>query len=109
MGEVFDALQVLNRTMKLGLSAHDLMAAEMTFKHELARDSARHPDKHVPADPVALSEDYELFVTLKRRPTKVSLSDLSRYAGQAVSQPAPSDEAKSFSESDQAIKKHSSP
>jgi hypothetical protein len=112
MGEVFDALQVLNRTMKLGLSGNALMAAEMAFKLELARGLARNPEdarliegKNVPSDPVALQEDYEVLVTLRQRSRKRALSDLSKYATKAMEEPAPASEEKAFKDSDHAIKR----
>jgi hypothetical protein len=87
MGEVFDALKVMNRTLNLGLSGRQMMAAEAKFKVDLGRQPDRHPDNDVPADPVALTEEYELFVSLKRRQKKVSLSELVRMAEEDVAQP----------------------
>jgi len=98
MGEVFDALKAMNRTLKLGLSGPALLRAEMAFKTQIAQEASRHPDKEVPGDPVALAEDYELFVTLKRRPKKLSLSELAHMAAQGVAK----DEA--FQEIDEALK-----
>jgi hypothetical protein len=104
MGEVFDALQVMNRTLKLGLTAHQMVRAEMVFKSEVARE--KHSDAAAPTDPVALAEEYEAFVTLKRREKKLSLKELMNVSDKASERPAGKGEQKTLEVIDEALKKH---
>ena len=84
MGEIFHALEVLNRSMKLGLSGKELLRAEMGFKSALAMQGNPDPTtQRLAADPVALAEQYELVATLKPRAEKLSLNELSSLAGKA--------------------------
>ena len=68
MGEIFHALEVLNRSMKLGLSGKDLLRAEMGFKSALAMQG--NPDPTAVAlrgDPIALAEQFETVTVLRKR------------------------------------------
>ena len=102
MGEIFSALEVLNRTMKLGLSAPDLMRAEMGFKSALARQG--NPDPTLPADdPVALSEGYELVATFQPRREALSLGELSTLARKEMSRPRTKVDTKTLKQIDRAL------
>ena len=104
MGEIFHALEVLNRSMKLGLSGQDLMRAEMGFKSALAMQGNPNPTvARLAANPAALAERYELKATLRRRSTKMSLSQLSALAKQAVRTPRTSVNAATFNKIDTAM------
>jgi len=85
MGEVFHALEVLNRTMKLGLSGKDLLRAEMGFKSALAQHG--NPDPTRPNDPVALAEGYELKTTIRPRAEKLSINQLATFARKTAARP----------------------
>lgn len=85
MGEVFNALETLNRTMKLGLSSSDLLRAEMGFKSALAMQG--NPDPTLPEDPVALAEGYEIVATIQPRAENLSLDQLSKFARREVYRP----------------------
>ncbi len=101
MGEVFNALEVMNRTMKLGLSSKDLLRAEMGFKSALARQG--NPDPTIPEDPVALAEGFEVVATIRPRAEKLSLDQLSVLARKEVSRPRTKVEAKTFKSIDKAL------
>lgn len=102
MGEVFHALEVMNRTMKLGLSSSQLLRAEMGFKSAFAQQG--NPDPTIDAaDPVALAEGYELVATLQPRSERMSLGDLSRHAQQASSKPRTKVDAKTLKKIDTAL------
>lgn len=85
MGEIFSALEVLNRTMKLGLKPPELLRAEMGFKSALARQG--NPDPTIPEDPVALAEGYELVAELRPRAESLSLGQLSTLAKREMTKP----------------------
>jgi hypothetical protein len=85
MGEVFHALEILNRTMKLGLSGKDLLRAEMGFKSALAEHG--NPDPTRPNDPVALAEGYEFKTIIHPRAEKLSIEQLATYARKTVARP----------------------
>lgn len=101
MGEVFHALEVLNRTMKLGLAHNDLLRAEMGFKSALARQG--NPDPTLPADPVALAEGYELVARLQPRAESLSLAQLSTFARKEVARPRTKVDAKTIKQIDNAL------
>lgn len=85
MGEIFHALEVLNRTMKLGLKAPEILRAEMGFKSALARQG--NPDPLLPDDPVALAEGFELVAELRPRAEPLSLGQLSTLAKREMTRP----------------------
>jgi hypothetical protein len=88
MGEIFHALEVLNRQMKLGLSGKDLLRAEMGFKSALAmQGNPGATATTLASTPGALAEQYELKATLRRRDSRLSLSRLATLANQAVTTP----------------------
>lgn len=88
MGEIFHALEVLNRTMNLGLSANQLLRAEMGFKSAFAQVSNPNPvARQMAGDPVQLAESFELVATLRPRAQKLSLDQLKTFAGQSVQAP----------------------
>ena len=102
MGEIFNALEVLNRTMKLGLKAPDILRAEMGFKSALARQG--NPDPTIPADdPIALAEGFELVATLRPRAEALSLGQLSTLAKREMSSPRTKVDAKTFKQIGSAI------
>ncbi|HET7487022.1 MAG TPA: hypothetical protein VFJ85_03780 [Acidimicrobiales bacterium] len=102
MGEIFNALEVLNRTMKLGLSGLDLMRAEAGFKSALVTHG--NPDPNLPRDPVALAEGYELKATFRPRADgAIPLAKLATLARKEVSRPQVRVDAKAFREIDRAI------
>lgn len=101
MGEVFNALETLNRTMKLGLSSADLLRAEMGFKSALARQG--NPDPTLPEDPVALTEGYEVVATLRPRPENLSLEQLSKFARREVYRPRIRVDARTVRRIDKAV------
>ena len=104
MGEIFHALEVLNRSMNLGLSGKELMRAEMGFKSALAMQG--NPGATVTklaADPAALAQRYELKATLRRRSTKLSLNQLAAFASQAVTTPRTRVAASTFNKIDTAM------
>lgn len=102
MGEVFHALEVMNRTMKLGLTAPELLRAEMGFKSAFARISNPDPT-HLPTDPVELAEGYELVTTLRKREEPVELRQLSTYARREMSKPRTRVDAKALKQIDKAL------
>jgi len=102
MGEIFHALEVLNRSMKLGLNGKDLLRAEMGFKSALAMQG-NPAAARLASDPARLTESYELKATLRRREAKLSLNELSELAGQAVRQPRTRVSAATFKQIDKAI------
>jgi len=88
MGEIFHALEVLNRQMKLGLNGQQLLRAEMGFKSALAMQGNPAATATKLADnPGALAERYELKATFRRRRDKLSLNQLAALANQAVRRP----------------------
>lgn len=85
MGEVFHALQHLNRTMKLGLSGEQLMRAEGSFKSAFAQASNPDPQfEKLVADPMALSQEYEFVTVLQPRARKLEAEELREMADKAV-------------------------
>jgi hypothetical protein len=103
MGEVFHALEVLNRTMKLGLNSSDLLRAEMGFKSVFAQHGNPDPGFELPTDPIALAEGYELVSTLRPREEPLPLRQLSTYARQATSRPRVRVDAKTLKQIDKAL------
>jgi hypothetical protein len=101
MGEIFSALEVLNRTMKLGLQPPELLRAEMGFKSALARQG--NPDPTLPSDPVQLAEGFELVATLRPREQNLSLGELSTLARKEMSRPRTKVDAKTFKQIDRAL------
>jgi hypothetical protein len=101
MGEVFNALETLNRTMKLGLSSSDLLRAEMGFKSALARQG--NPDPTLPEDRVELAEGYEIVATVQRRAENLSLDQLSKFARREVYRPRIRVDAKTVRRIDRAV------
>jgi hypothetical protein len=101
MGEIFSALEVLNRTMKLGLQPPDLLRAEMGFKSALARQG--NPDPTIPDDPVALTEGYELVAELRPRAEALSLGQLSTLAKREMSKPRTKVDAKTLRQIGKAL------
>ena len=87
MGEIFNALEVLNRTMDLGLSPQQLLGAEMGFKSALAMQGNPDPTAALPTDAVELAQGYEVVATLRPRAEKLSLEQLSTFAQTEVSKP----------------------
>lgn len=102
MGEIFHALEVLNRSMKLGLNGKDLLRAEMGFKSALAMQGNPAMVK-LASDPARLAESYELKATLRKRDAKLSLDQLSTLAGQAVTTPRTRVALATFKQIDKAI------
>jgi hypothetical protein len=102
VGEIFSALEVLNRTMKLGLNPPELLRAEMGFKSALARQG--NPDPTLPVDdPVALSEGYELVATFQPRREALSLGELSNLARKEMSKPRTRVDSKALKQIDKAL------
>ena len=103
MGEVFHALEVMNRTMKLGLTAPELLRAEMGFKSAYARVSNPDPVDQLPTDPVELAEGYELVATLRKREQPVELRQLSAFAKREMSRPRTRVDASTLKQIDKAL------
>ena len=101
MGEIFHALEVLNRTMKLGLQPPEILRAEMGFKSALARQG--NPDPMLPDDPVALAEGYELVAELRPRAEALSLGQLSTLAKREMSKPRTKVDAKTLRQIGKAL------
>jgi hypothetical protein len=101
MGEIFHALEVLNRTMKLGLKPPDLLRAEMGFKSALARQG--NPDPTLPEDPVALTQGYELVAELRPRADALSLGQLSTLAKREMTRPRTKVDARTLRQIDRAL------
>ena len=101
MGEIFHALEVLNRTMKLGLKAPDILRAEMGFKSALARQG--NPNPTLPEDPVALARDFELVAELRPRAEPLSLGQLSTLAKREMSKPRTKVDARTLKQIDKAL------
>jgi len=103
MGEVFHALEVMNRTMKLGLSAPELLRAEMGFKSVFAQISNPDPVNQLPTDPVELAEGYEIVATLQKRAEPLELRQLSTFAKREMSRPRTRVDAKTLKQIDKAL------
>ena len=101
MGEIFHALEVLNRTMKLGLQPPELLRAEMGFKSALARQG--NPDPTIPDDPVALAEGFELVAELRPRADALSLGQLSTLAKREMTRPRTKVDAKTLRQIGKAL------
>lgn len=101
MGEIFNALEVLNRTMKLGLSSQQVLRAEMGFKSALAQQG--NPNPELPSDPVALAEGYELVATLRPRQEALSLGQLSTFARREMNRPRTKVDARTLKQIDRAL------
>lgn len=83
MGEVFDALQMLNQMYKLNLSGAQVLRAEQSFKSELAR-RGNFP-KELKSNTDALASDWEVVTYLKPREKTISMRQLNTLAEQTVS------------------------
>ena len=101
MGEIFHALEVLNRTMKLGLQPPELLRAEMGFKSALARQG--NPDPMLPEDPVALTQGFELVAELRPRAEPLSLGQLSTLAKREMSKPRTKVDARTLKQISKAL------
>jgi hypothetical protein len=101
MGEIFHALEVLNRTMKLGLKPPELLRAEAGFKSALARQG--NPDPTLPEDPVELTEGFELVAELRPRAERLSLGQLSTLAKREMSKPRTKVDARTMKQIGKAI------
>lgn len=101
MGEIFHALEVLNRTMKLGLQPPDLLRAEMGFKSALALRG--NPDPTIAGDPVALAERYELVAELRPRAEALSLGQLSTLAKREMTRPRTKVDARTLKQITKAL------
>lgn len=101
MGEIFHALEVLNRTMRLGLKAPDILRAEMGFKSALARQG--NPDPMLPDDPVALTQGFELVAELRPRAEPLTLGQLSTLAKREMTRPRTKVEARTLKQIDRAL------
>jgi hypothetical protein len=83
MGEVFDALQMLNQMYKLNLSGAEVLRAEQSFKSELAR-RGNFP-KELKSNTEALASDWEVVTYLKPREKSISMRQLNTLAERTVS------------------------
>lgn len=101
MGEIFHALEVLNRTMKLGLKPPEILRAEMGFKSALARQG--NPNPMLPEDPVALTEGYELVAELRPRAEPLSLGQLSTLAKREMTRPRTKVDARTLKQIGKAL------
>ena len=101
MGDIFHALEVLNRTMKLGLKPPELLRAEAGFKSALARQG--NPDPTLPEDPVALTQGYELVAELRPRAEALSLGQLSTLAKREMTRPRTKVDARTLKQIDKAL------
>jgi hypothetical protein len=101
VGEVFNALEVLNRTMKLGLSGTDLLRAEAGFKSAFAQQG--NPNPELPSDPVALAEGYELVAELRPRQEAVPITKLATLARKEVARPRLRVDARTLKNLDHAL------
>lgn len=101
MGEIFHALEVLNRTMKLGLAPTEVLRAEMGFKSALALQG--NPNPTLPEDPVALAEGYELVAELRPRAEALSLGQLSTLAKREMTRPRTRVNARTLKQIDKAL------
>jgi len=101
MGEIFHALEVLNRTMKLGLQPPEILRAEMGFKSALARQG--NPDPTLPDDPVALAEGFELVAKLQPRAEPLSLGQLSTLAKREMTRPRTKVDARTLKQIGKAL------
>jgi hypothetical protein len=101
MGEIFNALEVLNRTMKLGLKPPDILRAEAGFKSALARQG--NPDPTLPEDPVELTEGFELVAELRPRAERLSLGQLSTLAKREMTRPRTRVDARTLKQIDRAL------
>lgn len=79
MGEVFHALQYLNRTMNLGLDAKSLLRAEMGFKSRLELVGNPVAERFA-NDPVGLAENFETVTVLRPRAEKLNIAQLQKFA-----------------------------
>jgi hypothetical protein len=82
MGEVFDALQMMNQMYKLNLSASDVLGAEMNFKSALAM-RGNFP-KELATDSKALAGEWEIVTYLKPRERALSMRELNTLATKSV-------------------------
>lgn len=101
MGEIFHALEVLNRTMKLGLKPPEILRAEMGFKSALARQG--NPNPMLPEDPVALAEGFELVAELRPRAEPLSLGQLSTLAKREMTRPRTKVDARTLKQIGKAL------
>lgn len=101
MGEIFHALEVLNRTMKLGLKPPEILRAEMGFKSALARQG--NPNPMFPDDPVALTEGFELVAELRPRAEPLSLGQLSTLAKREMTRPRTKVDARTLKQIGKAL------
>ncbi len=103
MGEVFHALEVMNRTMKLGLNANELLVAEAGFKSALARQGNPDPSMDLPGDAVELAQGFEIVATLRPRAEKLSMDELSSLAGKEVRKPRTKVDARTIKQLNKAL------
>ena len=104
MGEVFNALESMNRTLRLGLSPKQLLGAEMGFKSALAQVSNPNPTRSgVPQDLIELAQGYEMVVSFRPRAQKLTLAQLSEFARQTAASPAVRINAATTSQIDSAL------
>jgi len=73
MGEVFHAMQHLNRTLKLGLSGAQIAAAEASFKARL-----------IPGDEKHIAENYEFVGGLRPRAHRLTTEQIHEFAEKEV-------------------------
>ncbi|MCP5115809.1 MAG: hypothetical protein GY953_33695 [bacterium] len=85
MGEILKAYQTLNKTLRLGLSREQMLAAEMQFKLDFA-DKMKFPSA-LRRNANALSSDWEFTGTLTPRRAKlraVTSKSLSKLKADAL-------------------------
>ena len=85
MGEILKAYQTLNRTLKLGLSREQMLAAEMQFKLDFATQ-VKFPTS-LQKNPNTLSSDWEFTGTLtprRRKMRSVTSKSLARLKADAL-------------------------
>lgn len=82
MGELFEALQILNRTYDLGLSGQQILRAEADFKQILA-ERVNFP-KEFRANDQRLAGQWEIMTYLKPREEKMTMDQLADLAERSV-------------------------
>ena len=78
MGELFDAYESLNRTLKLGLKPEQLLRAEGAFKNQMAQVS--NPAALRRGGHKGLIENYEMKITVAKRRRSVQMDKLPAMA-----------------------------
>ena len=81
MGELFNAYSSLNRTLKLGLSADQIMRAEGSLKSVFAQKS--NPEAAAKGQ-TYVTENFEFKVSIQKRPRAMKMADLSKLAQTAA-------------------------